>query len=154
MQQLHGEINGPTDLPGKRVASVRASTSIEYLRQHNMDAVEYGKVEDAFQALEQGQIDAVVYDAPVLLYCASHQGKKKFQTVGTIFRKESYGIAFRRIARITSPLTKRYSSSKKTAPTINSTRNGLADRAPSCVFWCGLLILRPQRRSLDKRPSP
>lgn len=38
VQQLHGEINGPTDLPGKRVASVRASTSIEYLRQHNVDA--------------------------------------------------------------------------------------------------------------------
>jgi len=56
--------------------------------------VEYANVEDAFQALEQAQVDAVVYDAPVLLYYASHQGKNKFQTVGTIFRKESYGIAF------------------------------------------------------------
>ena len=94
VQQLHGEINGPDDLPGKRVASVRGSTSVEYLRQHNVDAAEYAKVEDAFQALEQAQVDAVVYDAPVLLYYASHQGKNKFQTVGTIFRKESYGIAF------------------------------------------------------------
>ena len=94
VQQLHGEINGPKDLPGKRVASVRASTSVEYLRQHNIDAVEYGKVEDAFQALEQAQVDALVYDAPVLLYYASHHGKNKFRTVGTIFRKENYGIAF------------------------------------------------------------
>jgi ABC-type amino acid transport substrate-binding protein len=74
--------------------AVGECTSVEYLRQHNVDAAEYAKVEDAFQALEQAQVDAVVYDAPVLLYYASHQGKNKFQTVGTIFRKESYGIAF------------------------------------------------------------
>ncbi len=66
LQQLRGEINGPQDLPGKRVASVRASTSIEYLRQHNVDAVEFAKVEEAFQALQESQVDAIVYDAPVL----------------------------------------------------------------------------------------
>lgn len=94
VQQLRGEINGPEDLPGKRVASVQGSTSVEYLRQHNVDPMEYAKVEEAFEALQQGQVDAVVYDAPVLLYYASHQGKNKFQTAGTIFRKENYGIAF------------------------------------------------------------
>ncbi len=65
LQQLRGDISGPEDLPGKRVASVRGSTS-----------------------------DAVVYDAPVLLYYASHEAKGKVQVVGNIFRKESYGILF------------------------------------------------------------
>jgi polar amino acid transport system substrate-binding protein len=94
VQQLHGDINGPEDLPGKRVATVQTSTASEYLGQHNVEAVEYAKVEDAYQALQQNQVDAVVYDAPVLLYYASHEGNGKSQVVGAIFRKENYGIAF------------------------------------------------------------
>lgn len=94
VQQLRGEINGPDDLPGKRVASVHGSTSADYLRQRNIEPVEFAKVEEALEALRQGQADAIVYDAPVLLYYASHEGKGKLQTVGSIFRKENYGIAF------------------------------------------------------------
>jgi len=94
LQQLRGDIKGSEDLPGKKIASVKGSTSVEYLRQHNADVMEFSKVEEAYQALEQGQVNAVVYDAPVLLYYASHEGKGKVQTVGAIFRKENYGIAF------------------------------------------------------------
>lgn len=94
LQQLHGDINGPEDLPGKRVASVQGSTSTEYLQQHNVDVIEFPKVDDAFHALQQGQANAVVYDAPVLLYYAAHEGKGTVQVVGAIFRKESYGILF------------------------------------------------------------
>src|SRR5580765_2029095 len=67
VQQLRGDINGPDDLPGKRVASVRGSTSAEYLEQHHIQATEFSKVEDAFEALQHDQVDAIVYDAPVLL---------------------------------------------------------------------------------------
>ena len=94
LQQLRGDIKGPEDLPGKRVASVKDSTSVEYLRQHNVEVAEFAKVEDAYQALQQDQADAVVYDSPVLLYYASHEGKGKAQVVGPIFRKENYGIVF------------------------------------------------------------
>jgi polar amino acid transport system substrate-binding protein len=94
LQQLRGDIKGPEDLPGKRVATVSGSTSAEYLRQHNVEVAEFAKVEDAYQALQQDQADAVVYDAPVLLYYASHEGKGKVQVVGPIFRKENYGIVF------------------------------------------------------------
>ncbi len=94
LQQLRGDIKGPEDLPGKHVASVKGSTSVEYLRQHNVEVSEFGKVEEAYQALQQDQADAVVYDAPVLLYYASHEGKGKVQVVGPIFRKENYGIIF------------------------------------------------------------
>jgi polar amino acid transport system substrate-binding protein len=94
LQQLRGDINGPEDLPGKRIATVRGSTSAEYLRQHNADIQEYGNVEETYQALQRKEAEAVVYDAPVLLYYASHEGNGKFQVVGPIFRKESYGIVF------------------------------------------------------------
>ena len=94
LQQLRGDINGPEDLPGKRVASVKGSTSVEYLRHRSIEVAEFPKIEEAYQALQEGQADAVVYDAPVLLYYASHEGKGKVQVVGSIFRKENYGIVF------------------------------------------------------------
>jgi polar amino acid transport system substrate-binding protein len=94
VQQLRGDINGPQDLPGKRVASIKGSTSVEYLRQHSVDPVEFAKIEEAYQALQDGHVDAVVYDAPVLLFYAAHEGNGKVQTAGAIFRKENYGIVF------------------------------------------------------------
>ena len=94
LQQLRGDIKGPEDLPGKKVASVKGSTSVEYLRQRNAEVEEFTKVEEAYEALQHSQVSAVVYDAPVLLYYAAHEGKGKVQTVGSIFRKENYGIVF------------------------------------------------------------
>jgi polar amino acid transport system substrate-binding protein len=94
VQQLRGDINGPEDLPGKRVGSIKGSTSVEYLRQRSVEPVEFTKMEEAYQALQDGQVDAVVYDAPVLLFYAAHEGKGKVQTAGAIFRKENYGIVF------------------------------------------------------------
>jgi polar amino acid transport system substrate-binding protein len=51
-------------------------------------------IDEAIQSLEQGDADAVVYDAPVLQYHASHDGKGKVQVISPVFRKESYGILF------------------------------------------------------------
>jgi polar amino acid transport system substrate-binding protein len=94
LQQLRGDINGPEDLPGKRVASVKGSTSVDYLRQRNVEVQEFANVDETYQALLTSAADAVVYDAPVLLYYAAHEGNGKVQVVGSIFRKESYGIVF------------------------------------------------------------
>ena len=41
VQQLRGDINGPEDLPGKRVGSIKGSTSVEYLRQRSVEPVEF-----------------------------------------------------------------------------------------------------------------
>jgi len=94
VQQLKSNINGPSDLPGKNVASVTGSTSVAYLRENNIKVTEFPRSGNAFEALIQKQVDAVVFDAPVLLYYASRDGKGKVQVVGSIFRQESYGIVF------------------------------------------------------------
>jgi len=94
VQQLRSDINSPDDLPGKRVASVNGSTSAEYLRRHNVEPLEFMKIEEAYQALQERSIDAFVYDAPVLLFYAAHDGKGKVQTAGAVFRRENYGIVF------------------------------------------------------------
>ncbi|HEY3304132.1 MAG TPA: transporter substrate-binding domain-containing protein [Candidatus Binatia bacterium] len=94
VQQLQGDINGPEDLPGKQVATTTGSTSAAYLRQHNIETLEFPRIEQAYEALLKGQADAVVFDAPVLLFYAAREGKGKVNVVGSVFRKESYGIVF------------------------------------------------------------
>lgn len=95
VQQIQGSINGPEDLPGKKVATTRGSTSVDYLRELKVDVQEVSSINDAYQALIDKKIDAVVSDAPVLLYYASHDGKGRVQPVGSVFRKEDYGIVFK-----------------------------------------------------------
>jgi polar amino acid transport system substrate-binding protein len=94
LRQLHGDINGPQDLPGKRVVTVQGSTSADYLRQHDITPDEVADPESLFARLRRGEAQAVVYDAPVVMYYASHDGRGTVQLAGSIFRRENYGILF------------------------------------------------------------
>lgn len=92
--ELKSTINGPEDLIGKSVATVQGSTADQYLSKQATIIVKVNKIEEAYQALEQQRVDAVVYDAPVLHYYASHNGAGKVNPVGRIFKREGYAIAF------------------------------------------------------------
>ncbi len=94
VRQLQGNIQGPDDLPGKKVATTTGSTAAAYLREQRARVSEFKQIEQAYAALQKGQVEAVVFDAPVLLYYSAHEGQGKVEVVGPVFHKESYGIAF------------------------------------------------------------
>jgi ABC-type amino acid transport substrate-binding protein len=93
VQELHGTINGPQDLFGKRVVTVSKSTAAEYVSVQGLSAIEVNDVEQMARLLESGKVDAAVYDAPVLQHYAAQRGRGKVQVVGVIFKEKSYGIA-------------------------------------------------------------
>jgi polar amino acid transport system substrate-binding protein len=93
VEQLQSNIKGPQDLVGKRVGTIAGTTSATYLQQQKIEATEFKQTQEAYAALNNSDIDAVVYDAPILLYYAAHDGKGKAQVVGNVFKKESYAIA-------------------------------------------------------------
>lgn len=92
VKQLQGGIDGPADLPGKHVGTIVGSTSAIYLADHGIVPIEFQRFDQAANALESHQLDAVVFDAPVMLYYAANAGKGRVQVVGPIFKKENYGI--------------------------------------------------------------
>ncbi len=104
VQQLQGAIQGPGDLPGNKVGTVTGSTSAAYLNDHSVQPTEFQSIGDAFKALEQKQLDAIVFDAPVLLYHAANDGKGRMQVVGPIFKKENYGILFPQGSELRKPV--------------------------------------------------
>jgi polar amino acid transport system substrate-binding protein len=96
IESIEGRIRGIDDLSDKRIVTVANTTAAIELRfrgfSGNVQAVD--NVTQAYELLDNGKVDAIVYDAPVLQYRAQHSGKGKEKVVGKVFRPEPYGIAF------------------------------------------------------------
>lgn len=91
---LKGDINGPDDLRGRVVATVAQSTSAAWLRQRpGVRLREVARIEQAYDLLARGEVDAVVYDFPALRYHVLNDAQRRFVVVGPVFKGEDYGIA-------------------------------------------------------------
>jgi polar amino acid transport system substrate-binding protein len=104
VQSLKGDINGPEDLLGRKVGTTAGSTASAFLKNLEIPPVEFQKIDEAFVALETKQVDAILFDAPVLLYYAATKGRNKVRIVGSMLRKENYGILFPRGSALRKPV--------------------------------------------------
>jgi polar amino acid transport system substrate-binding protein len=104
VQSLKGDINGPEDLLGRKVGTTTGSTAAAYLKVIDIAPVEFQNINQAFVALDSKQVDAVLFDAPVLLYYAATKGRNKVRIVGSMLRKENYGILFPRGSELRKPV--------------------------------------------------
>jgi len=75
VEQLQSSISGPSDLPGKQVAAVRGTTSAQYLSEQGIRFTEVSRVDEAYDLLNQGKVQAVVYDSRT----AGQEGGKPFR---------------------------------------------------------------------------
>ena len=93
VSELKGTINGPQDLFGKKIATVKKSPAMDYLEKNMIETLQFENIEATYALLETGELDAIVYDAPVLQHYALTKGKGKVKLTGLIFQKQGYGIA-------------------------------------------------------------
>jgi len=93
VQQLGGTINGPGDLSGHKVATVSLTTAAKYLDNHGIGYEGVSRITEAYPLLESGQVDAIVFDAPVLEYYAANQANGKMRVVGPVFNTQFYAFA-------------------------------------------------------------
>ncbi|MFC1463892.1 MAG: transporter substrate-binding domain-containing protein [Candidatus Brachytrichaceae bacterium NZ_4S206] len=93
LQGLQGQINGVSDLPGKRVVTVAGTTADQFLTARGIVHSTVARIEEAYARLQTDRADAIVYDAPILNYYAANAGKGKVRMVGEVFQPEPYGIA-------------------------------------------------------------
>lgn len=90
---LKGDINGPSDLPGRKVATVKGSTTETWLNTKGAQVAPFANVTECVLALKKGDVAAVVYDAPVLQYEAGKLNDEKLQMVGPVFDRQNYAFA-------------------------------------------------------------
>jgi ABC-type proline/glycine betaine transport system substrate-binding protein/ABC-type amino acid transport substrate-binding protein len=94
VQEIHGTINDPQDLYGKKVASIKKSTAAAYLKEQGIAVELLENVDAAYRLLENGKVEAIVYDAPVLQHYAATMGKGEVRVVGLVFEEKNYGLVF------------------------------------------------------------
>ena len=92
VNELRSEISGPSDLSGKRVATATHSAGETYLPSIGVGPVLVDNIDDAYPLLLAGDVDAVVFDAPVLQFHAARQGAGEVTTVGSDFQRVQYGL--------------------------------------------------------------
>ena len=86
------QIHGPSDLFGKKVATVAGTTSAKYLTGMGVAATELPTINDCYTALKQDGYEAVVFDSPVLQYYVAQDRADVAELAGTVFQAETYGL--------------------------------------------------------------
>ena len=124
VQQLRGEINGPADLPGKRIASVKGSTSADYLQRRHMKSwnmpTSKRRIARSVRAKQTQWFMTLRYSSTTHRATA----REKSKSSALFFARKTMASFFLPKVRTASRLTKRCSKSKKMVPTIAFTRNG------------------------------
>ncbi len=91
---ISGNVNSVNDLYGKQVGTITGSTAANFLNRREIEFVGYEGLEPMLEAFRNEDLDAVVFDAPILSYYASHEGRRIASVTGGVFLRENYGIAF------------------------------------------------------------
>lgn len=88
------KIKSVDDLKGHLVATKKATSSVDYLKDHGIkdsDIKQFKNIDEAYQTLETGGVDAVLFDNPVNASFTSEH--KDVKVVGGLLTGEYYGIA-------------------------------------------------------------
>ncbi|WP_082233289.1 glutamine ABC transporter substrate-binding protein [Halobacillus massiliensis] len=95
VQESNTEIKSEDDLAGKKVATRSGTTSETYLKDNHPDAevVTFPGIVEAYMDLQDGRVDAVMYDVPNVQYYVANDSEG-LKTVGDVLQGEQYGIAF------------------------------------------------------------
>lgn len=92
--ELQSDIGGLEDLAGRPVATVEATASVTFLQEEiGVIPREEAGLDEALAALADGDVDAVVFDAPVLSYALNQSGRDDLILVEPSVGRDPYGIA-------------------------------------------------------------
>jgi len=94
MVKRGSDIKTTEDVAGKRVGAQVGTTGADYAKDKTDAATvrTYDLIDDAFKALQAGQVDAVLNDFPVSKY--AERSKPELQVVQRIATGEEYGLGF------------------------------------------------------------
>lgn len=104
IQQLDVGIKHPSDLRHMRVATVAASTSIEYLNQRRIPYIEFESATEALETLDSRRADAVVYDEALLKYLKNESFREVAEVLPMSFNRQEYAIALQPESEFRKPI--------------------------------------------------
>ncbi len=122
---LTNQINSFTDLPGKAVGVFAGSVSEEFARRSGLEVYSFPSIDETVAALLDGNIAAIIGDAPVLEYYAHNHPEQRVDVIGGIFEPDKYGFGL----PLNSPSTRRL-----TVELIGAHERGLVEQLHAKYF--------------------
>ena len=102
--KLQGHITDVRDLRSKRTGTVAASAPKAYLERERIAAATFPDLDAALRALESGDLDAVVYDRPLLVWTVKEQFPTSLTVLDITFNRQTYAIALPPQSALRQPL--------------------------------------------------
>jgi len=93
LAKLSSNITGPNDLAYVNVGTIGESISSDYLDGQHIVYTSYNNLEQGLVALNQGDLDAFVYDAPLLQYQIKKAYSAQLKVLPNTFQRQDYAIA-------------------------------------------------------------
>ena len=101
---IESSVSSVNDLYGKRVGTVAGSTAEAFLQNRDLNGYALNDLSDVLLAFEDGDLDAVVFDSPILAYYVKTNGARFGQLAGPTFQHENYGIALPSGSELVEPI--------------------------------------------------
>ncbi len=92
VSQLESSIHGPDDLPRVKVGTTEPSLAAKYLARRGVRYRVYAKLDDALAAVDRGELDAVVGEAPILQYLVRTEQDGRVAVLPGTFENHGYGL--------------------------------------------------------------
>ena len=104
VEALQENIDSVNDLDGRHIGTVRNSTAAGLLTTRDLSFSAFDDPGQMFAAFEAGGLDALVFDAPILAYYATMEGRGKARLLPRNYRPENYGIALPENSALREPI--------------------------------------------------
>lgn len=91
--RLSGAVRGPQDLPSVRVGSIAGSASDDWLTNDGVSFDAYPDVRSGLAAVRDGELDAFVYDKPLLAFRMKTEFADDVLLLPGTYGRQDYGIA-------------------------------------------------------------
>ena len=103
---IQSSVQSVSDLYDKHVGTTSGSTAEAFLNGREIANRGYESLDDLIEAFEAEEIEAVVFDAPILSYYVNTGGQDIGELVGPVFLRENYGLALPSASPLREPINR------------------------------------------------
>ena len=100
VEAITSSIEKVDDLKGRKVGTTMGSTASTFLDQREVNHFSFASFSELTDAFEREDLDAIVFDGPLLAYYLSQSPGLDARLLERVFRPENYGIALPQGSRL------------------------------------------------------
>jgi ABC-type amino acid transport substrate-binding protein len=104
VHQLNTDFHDVDDLKGTRVGAVAGTYEVGWLAERGAVVVQAPDIDAAIAALQSGQSEAVVHNAPVLSWWVNKHPSADLELVGSVFSRHDYAFALQGKSALRVPI--------------------------------------------------